>query len=459
MPIQTTNPATGQVVRTFAPQTDEALQARLELAAQAYAEHRRLPLEHRALCLRKLAVLLEEERGELAALITLEMGKPVTAAEAEIDKCIACCRYYATHAARLIAPEMLRAEGLHSYVQYEPMGVILAVMPWNFPFWQVFRFAVPALMAGNAVLLKHAPSVPQCAMRIEGLVRQAGFLRGVLLSLLVEVDAVETVLADARVVAATVTGGEGAGRAVAAQAGYLLKKTVLELGGSDPFVILPSAVMDEAIKAAVQGRMVNGGQSCVAAKRFIVHGDVFADVQRGMAQAMERLRIGDPTRRETEVGPLASAAAVDRLEAQIKACVAAGGRIVTGGSRLVGNGYFFEPTVIANVSRTAAVYREEIFGPVALLFRANNLDDAIAIANDTPFGLGASVWTNEPEEQQRLLNEIECGMVFLNAPVQSDPRLPFGGIKRSGYGRELGAAGMREFMTAKTVVVAGGRRR
>ncbi len=458
MPIQTRNPATGQVMRTFAPLTEDALHARIDLAAQGYAEHRRLPMDHRALCLRKLAVLLQEERAELAALITLEMGKPIAAAEAEIDKCIDCCRYYAAHAARLIAPEMLRIEGMHSYVQYEPIGVILAVMPWNFPFWQVFRCAVPTLMAGNTVLLKHAPSVPQCAMRIEGLVRQAGFVRGALVSLLIEVDAVETVLGDARVVAATVTGSPNAGRAVAAQAGYLLKKTVLELGGSDPFVIMPSASVEEAVQAAVRGRMVNGGQSCIAAKRFIIHNDLFADVQRGMTRAMERLRIGDPTRRETEVGPMASEAAVDTLEEQIKACVAAGGRILTGGSRLVGNGYFFEPTVIANVSRTAAVYHEEIFGPVALLFRANDLDDAIAIANETPFGLGAAVWTNEPDEQQRLLHELQCGMVYLNTIVQSDPRLPFGGTKLSGYGRELGAAGMREFMSAKTVVVSNGRR-
>ncbi len=456
MPIQTTNPATGAVVRSFAPLTTDALHARIDLAAQAYAEHRRLPLEHRALLLRKLAVLLQEERDDLARLITLEMGKPIVAAEAEVDKCIDCCRYYAAQAGRLIAPEMLRVEGVNSYVQYEPMGVILAVMPWNFPFWQVFRFAVPTLMAGNAVLLKHAPSVPQCAMRIEGLMRQAGFSRGVFLSLLIEVDAVETVLSDPRVVAATVTGSDRAGRAVAAQAGYLLKKTVLELGGSDPFVVLPSAPVEAAVQAAVKGRMVNGGQSCIAAKRFIVHNDVFADVQRGMVQAMERLRIGDPNKRETELGPMASEQAVQTLERQVKACVAAGGRILTGGSRLVGAGYFFEPTVIANVTRTAPVYREEIFGPVALLFRANDLEDAIAIANDTPFGLGASVWTNEPEEQQRLLNEIDCGMIFLNAPVQSDPRLPFGGSKQSGYGRELGSAGMREFMTAKTVVVSSG---
>ncbi len=453
------NPATGATVRRFEPLPHDTLKARIGLAAAAYAQHRVLPLEHRALCLRKLAVLLEEERGDLAQLITLEMGRPIVAAEAEIDKCIECCRYYATQAARLIAPEMLRTDGGQAYVQYEPIGVILAVMPWNFPFWQVFRCAVPALMAGNVLLLKHAPSVPQCAMRIEGLVRQAGFVRGALLSLQIEVGAVESVLNDDRVVAATVTGSEDAGRAIAAQAGYLLKKVVLELGGSDPFVIMPSARIADAITAAVKSRTANGGQSCIAAKRFIVHNDVFAEVQRGMVAEMERLRIGDPAKRETEIGPMASAQALTRLEQQIKACVAAGGRILTGGSRMVGSGYFFEPTVIANVARSAAVYREEIFGPVALLFRASDVEDALAIANDTPFGLGASVWTEEPEEQQRLIGGIESGMVFLNSIVASDPRLPFGGTKRSGYGRELGAAGMREFMNAKTVVVSLGKPR
>ncbi len=459
MPIQTVNPATGTLVRTFEPLVNEAVVQRIALAERAYAKHRVIPLEHRALCTRKLAVLLEEERDELARLITLEMGKPITAAEAEIDKCIDCCRYYATHAARLLAPDMLRVEGGQAYVQYEPMGVILAVMPWNFPFWQVFRFAVPALIAGNVVLLKPAPSVPQCAMRIEGLVRQAGFERGALLSLHIGVDAVEAVLSDPRVIGATVTGGEGAGRAIAAQAGYLLKKTVLELGGSDPFVIMPSARVGDAIAAAVESRMVNGGQSCIAAKRFIVHNDVYAEVRRGMAQAMERLKIGDPMKRETEVGPLSSAHALDRLEGQIRACVAAGGRILSGGSRMVGSGFFFEPTVISGVPRTSDVYREEIFGPVALLFRASDVDDAIAIANDTPYGLGASVWTESPDEQQRLLNGIETGMVFLNSMVVSDPRLPFGGTKRSGYGRELGATGMREFMNAKTVVASLGKKR
>ncbi len=458
MPIQTVNPATGALLRTFEPLESEAVAQRIGLAHQAYTRHRAIPLEHRALCTRKLAVLLEEERDELSRLITLEMGKPITAAEAEIDKCIDCCRYYATHAARLLGPDMLRVEGSQAYVQYEPMGVILAVMPWNFPFWQVFRFAVPALMAGNTVLLKHAPSVPQCALRIESLIRQAGFERGALLSLLIEVDGVESVLSDPRVVGATLTGGENAGRAIAAQAGYLLKKTVLELGGSDPFVIMPSARITDAITAAVASRMVNGGQSCIAAKRFVVHNDLYAEVQDRMVRAMETLRLGDPMKRDTEVGPLSSAKALERLEHQIRACVAAGGRILSGGSRMVGSGFFFEPTVISGVPRTSDVYKEEIFGPIALLFRASDVENAIAIANDTPYGLGASVWTESPDEQQQLINGIEAGMVFLNNSVASDPRMPFGGTKKSGYGRELGAAGMREFMNAKTVVTSLGKK-
>ncbi len=454
MAIQSVNPATGTVVRTFPALTSEALRAKVDLAAEAFTQHRQTPLEHRALCLRKLATLLDEERADLARTITLEMGKPIAESEAEIDKCADCCRFYAGNAAKFLAPEVVRSEAGQSYVQYEPMGIVLAVMPWNFPFWQVFRFIAPALMGGNVCLLKHAPSVPQCALSIEALVRRAGFGRGCLAALLVEADAVEGVLNDPRVVAATLTGSEDAGRAIAAQSGWLLKKTVLELGGSDPFIVMPSARLDQAIAAAVQARMVNGGQSCIAAKRFIAHNQLFGSFQQRFVQQIEQLRVGDPMRRETDVGPLSSARALDRLEAQIRACVAAGGRILTGGTRMVGNGYFFEPTVIDNVARTSAVYREEIFGPVALLFRANDVDEALSIANDTPYGLGASVWTEEPAEQQRLLNGLEAGMVFLNKMVASDPRLPFGGTKRSGYGRELGLAGMREFMNAKTVVIA-----
>lgn len=457
MAIQSINPATGSVLRTFPALTEQAMRDKIDGCARAFEEHRRLPLEHRALCMRKLATLLDEERADLARIITLEMGKPIRSAEAEIDKCADACRFFAQNAARFLAPEVLRTETKQTgqaYVQYEPMGMLLAVMPWNFPFWQLFRFAVPALLAGNTVLLKHAPSVPQCAMQIESLFRRAGFARGVLTALLVEVNAVEAILNDGRVRGATLTGSEGAGRAVAAQSGWLLKKTVLELGGSDPFLVMPSANLEVAVEAAVKARMVNGGQSCVAAKRFIVHSDIFAEFQQRFVEGMERLRIGDPLKPETEVGPLSSARAIQTLEEQIRAAVAAGGRILSGGTRMVGNGYFFEPTVLINVPRSAPVYHQEIFGPVAVLFRANDVYEALAIANDTPFGLGASVWTSDPTEQQLLLNGIEAGMVYLNQAVASDPRLPFGGIKNSGYGRELGPSGIREFLNAKTIVIA-----
>lgn len=457
MAIQSINPATGSVLRTFPALSEQAMRDKIDACARAFEQHRALPLEHRALCMRKLARLLEEERGDLARIITMEMGKPIASAEAEIDKCIDACRYFAQNAARFLAPELLRSEKLQTgqaYVQFEPLGMLLAVMPWNFPFWQLFRFAVPALLAGNTVLLKHAPSVPQCALQMDSLFRRAGFVRGALTTLLVEVNAVEAILNDPRVRGATLTGSEGAGRAIAAQSGWLLKKTVLELGGSDPFLVMPSADVGAAAEAAVKARMVNGGQSCVAAKRFIVHNEIFGDFQQRFVTAMERLRIGDPMKPEIEVGPLSSARAVQTLDEQIRAAVAAGGRILTGGTRMVGNGYFFEPTVLVNVPRTAPVYRQEIFGPVAMLFRANDLSEAVAIANDTPFGLGASVWTADPTEQQILLNGIEAGMVFLNQAVASDPRLPFGGVKNSGYGRELGPAGIREFVNAKTVVIA-----
>ena len=464
MPIQSINPATGSVVRDFPPLTEQAMLEKIDACARAFEQQRELPLEHRSLCMRKLAMLLTEDRSELARMITMEVGKPIASAEAEIDKCADCCLYYAKNAARLLAPEILRRDATASdqpaelagktYVQYESLGMLLAVMPWNFPFWQMFRFAVPALLAGNTVLLKHAPSVPQCALQIESLFRRAGFVRGAVTTLLVETDAVKAILKDPRVRAATLTGSERAGRAVAAQCGRLLKKTVLELGGSDAFIVMPSANIAAAAETAVKARMVNGGQSCIAAKRFLVHHEVFEKFQEIFVAGMERLRIGDPMKTETEVGPLSSAAAVLRIEKQIRAAVRKGGRILTGGERMVGSGYFFEPTVLVDVPRTAPVCREEIFGPVAMLFSVDSVEDAIALSNDTPFGLGSSIWTTDPSEQQAFLNRIEAGMVFLNQVVASDPRLPFGGIKNSGYGRELGPAGIREFVNAKTVVIA-----
>jgi succinate-semialdehyde dehydrogenase / glutarate-semialdehyde dehydrogenase len=454
MAIESINPATGKLLRQFEPLTDEAARQKIALAAEAFRTYALIPIEHRALWMRKLASILDNELDDLSTLITLEMGKPIEASRYEILKCADACRYYAEHAARILAPESIPTEHNHSYVRWDPLGVVLAVMPWNFPFWQVFRFLAPALMAGNVAVLKHAPNVPQCALAIEALVRRAGFPRGTFQSLFLEVQQVETILGDDRIVAVTVTGSEAAGRAIGAQAGWLIKKSVLELGGSDPFIVMPSADLDLAIETAIRARCVNSGQSCIAAKRFIVADDIYDAFESRFVAGMEAIRVGDPMKPEVQIGPLATAHAVDLLEEQVNAATRVGARILTGGERMLGAGNYFEPTVITGIPRNSAVYREELFGPVAMLFRAQDLNEAIEIANDTPFGLGASAWTRDPAEQQRLVTELQCGGVFLNTMVASDPRLPFGGIKRSGYGRELSAAGMREFLNAKTVVIA-----
>jgi succinate-semialdehyde dehydrogenase / glutarate-semialdehyde dehydrogenase len=453
MAIESLNPATGKLLRRFDPLTDEAARDKIAIAAEAFRAYAVVPLEHRALCMRKLAAILEHETDDLATLITIEMGKPLHAARLEVLKCATACRYYADNAARILAPESIPTDN-SSYVRWDPLGIVLAVMPWNFPFWQVFRFLAPALMAGNVGLLKHASNVPQCALAIEALVRRAGFPRGTFQTLLIEARQVETVLSDSRVAAVTLTGSEPAGRAVGAQAGWLIKKSVLELGGSDPFIVMPSADLDVAIETAVRARCVNSGQSCIAAKRFLGADEIYDAFESRFVTGMESMRVGDPMHEDTDLGPLATARIVEELEDQIKSARRAGARILTGGERMVGDGNFFEPTVLTGVPRTSAVYREELFGPVAMLFRVHSLDEAIEIANDTPFGLAASAWTHNPSEQQRLIAELQCGSVFLNAMVASDPRLPFGGIKHSGYGRELSAAGMREFLNAKTVVIA-----
>ncbi len=454
MPIQSVNPANGELLRSFTPLTDQALLEKISLAQAAFDCYGEVPLSHRALCMRKLAHLLEQETADLAAIVTAEMGKPITQARAEVVKCASVCLYYADHAERILAPEPINIGSNDAFVRWDPLGVVLAVMPWNFPIWQVFRFLAPALMAGNAGLLKHASNVPQCALAIEALVRRAGFPSGTFQTLLIDVSQVETVLADERVVAVTVTGSEVAGRAIAAQAGWLIKKTVLELGGSDPFIVMPSAEFDLAVAAAVRARCVNSGQSCIAAKRFLVADSIYNAFAVAFVAAMEALKIGDPMREDTQIGPLATAAQVRDLDAQVRAAVRAGGRVLTGGKHLPGTGNYYLPTVLADVPRTAEVYREEFFGPVAMLFRIRDIDEAIALANDTPFGLAASVWTRSQAEQRRFSAELRCGAVFINEVVASDPRLPFGGIKHSGYGRELSAAGMREFLNAKTVVIA-----
>ena len=455
--IQSLNPATGKLLRSFDPLPPDLLEGKLALAAAAAKSYPSESLEQRQFWMRRLALLLESDREDLAAMVVMEVGKPITAARLEVDKCAVTCRFYAENAARMLEPESISTDHAQSYVRWDPLGVVLAIMPWNFPLWQVFRFLAPALMAGNVGLLKHAPIVPQCALAIETLVRRAGFPRGSFQSLLVEDAAVEAILSDERIAAVTLTGSEAAGRAVAAQAGYLIKKSVMELGGSDPFIVLPSADLPAAIENAVRARSINSGQSCIAAKRFLIHDAVYDDFERGFVAGMQALKVGDPADEATELGPLAKARALETLLAQIGAAVAAGGRVLTGGKRLPREGFFVEPTVIAGVPPQAEICREETFGPVAMLFRVHSLEEAIALANDTPFGLGASCWTTDTAEQDELAAQIQAGAVFFNTPVASDPRLPFGGIKRSGYGRELSAAGMREFLNAKTVVVAAGR--
>jgi succinate-semialdehyde dehydrogenase / glutarate-semialdehyde dehydrogenase len=402
----------------------------------------------------RTAEILETEKRKLGELMTIEMGKPIAAAVAEAEKCATACRYYAASAERFLADQQVQTEGGRSWVAFQPIGVVLAIMPWNFPFWQVFRFAAPALMAGNVGILKHASNVPQCALAIEEIFRRAGFPDGVFQTLLIGTDLVEGVITDPRVAAVTLTGSEGAGRAVAGTAGRSLKKSVIELGGSDPFVVMPSVDLDAAVSTAVTARMINNGQSCIAAKRFIVHADIYARFVEQFVSKVSSLRIGDPMDEQTQLGPLATAAIRDELDTQVKASVAQGAKVLTGGKRLDRAGYFYAPTVLADIPPESPAARDELFGPVASVFRAKDLTEAIALANGTSFGLGASAWTRDRNEQARFIDEIESGLLFINGMVVSDARLPFGGVKNSGFGRELGEFGIREFVNIKTVKVA-----
>jgi len=454
MAIASVNPATGETLETFDPLTPQALDRKLALAAAAYRAYRGTSFAQRAQWLRHAARILEESKQAFGAIMTAEMGKTLTSAVAEVEKSAAGCRYYADNAARQLADETIPTNASKSFVRYLPIGPVLAIMPWNFPFWQVFRFAAPALMAGNTGLLKHASNVPRCALAIQDVFHRAGFPEGVFQTLLIGASQTASVLADDRVAAATLTGSEPAGRSVASQCGGHIKKTVLELGGSDPFIVMPSADLDDAVSTAVKARTINNGQSCIAAKRFIVADSVYGEFERRFGETMKSLKVGDPMAPGTDVGPLATAAIRDELHAQVQRAVASGARLLLGGSMLGGPGCFYEPTVLAGLPRQADVFREEFFGPVALLFRVEDADAAIELANDSPFGLGASVWTRDPAEQARFAEEIEAGQVFVNSMVASDPRLPFGGVKRSGYGRELGAYGIREFVNIKTVMAA-----
>jgi succinate-semialdehyde dehydrogenase/glutarate-semialdehyde dehydrogenase len=451
MPIESINPATGQLFATFPVLSPRELEHKLCLAEHAFREHRKTSFAERAQCLSRAAQILEEESERFGALMTSEMGKTFISAVAESKKCATACRYYAEHGAHQLSDEVIPTNASHSFVRYQPLGAILAIMPWNFPFWQVFRFAAPALMAGNVGLLKHASNVPQCALAIEEILRRAGFALGTFQTLLIEASEVGALLDDRRVAAVTLTGSEPAGQSVASRAGHQIKKTVLELGGSDPFIVLPSTDLQSTIAAAVSARTINNGQSCIAAKRFIVSNSIYDQFEAEFVEMMSQLIVGDPMQPATQIGPLATAKIRSELHEQVTRAQHDGAKLLTGGNCIPGPGNYYQPTVLSDIARDSPTYYEEFFGPVAMLFRAADAAEALAIANDSPFGLGSSVWTNDPDEMEFFANGLEAGQVFINSPVASDPRLPFGGIKRSGYGRELSSVGMREFVNMKTV--------
>jgi succinate-semialdehyde dehydrogenase / glutarate-semialdehyde dehydrogenase len=447
------NPTTGEVIATYEVDTDLQVQAKLQKAHDTFREYRHTSYVERSNWLRCAAGTLEGEKSELSRKMVLEMGKPIRAAAQEIEKCALACRYYAEHAPAFLQDETMVTGPARGFVRYLPLGAVLAVMPWNFPFWQVFRFAAPALMAGNVGLLKHASNVPGCALAIEEVLRKGGFPAGAFQTLMIGSDRVASLLEDPRISAATLTGSLGAGSNVAMTAGRKIKKTVLELGGSDPFIVMPSARLDQAVSTAVQARTVNNGQSCIAAKRFILHRTIASEFQGKFTERMAALKVGDPLEASTEIGPLATHDVLKSLEEQVDRTANMGAQVLLGGKRMDRPGYFYPPTVLARIPQDSPAYREELFGPVASLFVVDDLDEAIRLANDTPFGLGSSVWTEDERERSRFIDEIEAGMTFINGMVASDPRLPFGGIKESGYGRELSHLGIREFVNIKTVVV------
>jgi succinate-semialdehyde dehydrogenase/glutarate-semialdehyde dehydrogenase len=457
MPIATVNPANGETIKTYEPMDEEELERRLQLAEATFRTYRTTSFAERAALLERAADLLDEDQADIGRVMTTEMGKPVKQARAEAAKCAKAMRWYAAHAEALLADEepdpsdVTDSGASRAVVRYRPLGPVLAVMPWNFPLWQVVRFAAPALMAGNVGLLKHASNVPQTALYLEDLFHRAGFPAGCFQTLLVGSGAIDDILRDERVKAATLTGSEPAGRAVASTAGEMIKKTVLELGGSDPFIVMPSADLDRAAQVAVTARVQNNGQSCIAAKRFIVHADVYDAFAERFVAGMRALTVGDPMEEDTEVGPLASERGRDDLEELVDDARRGGARVLCGGERPEGPGWYYPPTVVADVTREMRIHREETFGPVATLYRANDLDEAVLIANDSLFGLSSNVWTRDDAEVDRFVRDLEAGGVFVNGMTASHPALPFGGVKRSGYGRELSGHGIREFCNITTV--------
>ena len=455
MAIATISPVTGELVKRFEPLRPSEVETRVRHAHDAFATWSRVPIAERVRVVARAGDLLEQRADAYARLMTLEMGKLIGAAREEALKCALGCRYYAQHGPHMLANEVVASDGESGYVSFHPLGVVLAIMPWNFPFWQVIRFAAPALVAGNVGLLKHASNVPQCALALEELFRDAGAPDGVFQTLLISSDAIPGLLADRRIAAATLTGSEGAGSQVARDAGSHLKKTVLELGGSDPFIVMPSADLAKAVDTAVRARTINNGQSCIAAKRFIVQQHVAQEFESRFVAAIAGLKVGDPMDAATQVGPLAHQQGLVDLEAQVRETVKRGAKLLTGGKRVSRAGFFYEPTVLTEIPEDSPAARDELFGPVASVFRARDAQDAVRIANDTRFGLGASVWTTELTEAEYFARELEVGTVFVNGMVASDPRFPFGGVKASGFGRELGVYGPREFTNVKTVRMFG----
>jgi succinate-semialdehyde dehydrogenase / glutarate-semialdehyde dehydrogenase len=454
MAITTTNPATGEVLKRFDPMSAEEVQERLARATAGFETLRRTGFAQRSAWLTAAAQILDDERDQTAALMTTEMGKTLASAKAEVAKCATACRYYAEHAESFLVDEPADAAAVkatRAYAIYRPIGPVLAIMPWNFPLWQAMRFAAPALMAGNVGLLKHASNVPQTALYLGDLFRRAGFPDGAFQTLLIGSDRVEAVLTDPRVRAATLTGSEAAGRAVAAIGGREIKKTVLELGGSDPYVVMPSADIAKAAEVATTARCQNNGQSCIAAKRFIVHADVYDEFAAAFVERMSALSVGDPMAEETDVGPLALEQGRVDIEEQVADAVQRGARVLCGGRHGDGPGWYYRPTVVTELTPSMRMWAEEVFGPVAGLFRVGSYEEAVRLANDTAFGLGANAWTNDPDEQLRFAEDLDAGMVFVNGMVTSFPQLPFGGVRNSGYGRELSAHGIREFCNIKTV--------
>lgn len=455
MAIATINPATGETLASFNPLTAEEINSKLALAQATYESYRTTEFAQRSRWLQNAAAILEREQESFARIMTLEMGKPYQSAIAEVKKCALVCRFYAERAEEFLSSEVIASDASKSYITYQPLGIILAVMPWNFPFWQVFRFAAPALMAGNVGILKHASNVPQCALAIEKVLLEAGFPVGAFQTFLVGASQVASIVRDARVQAATLTGSEPAGAALASVAGEAIKKTVLELGGSDPFIVMDSANLENAVDTAVKARMLNNGQSCIAAKRLIVADSIYDRFESLLVAKFKALKIGDPLLKDTDVGPLATAKIRDEIAEQVARAIEQGAKVLIGGKTWGDSqGNYYLPTILSNINSEAPIAQEEFFGPVAMLFRVKNIQEAITLGNKIPFGLGSSAWTADLREQQQFINELEAGAVFINGMVKSNPHLPFGGIKRSGYGRELGALGIREFVNIKTVWVA-----